>query len=240
MLLKPLHKSWLFRGWLLFSVTSTLTLANWIFPFEFMGAAVAENANETYKTAVMYGGFCITVLTIIALVHRSIETNIQIQLSMKQFDWAAKQHSVQQKIKLIEQANLAIATIMRLQDRIFHFNSQIQQSINTFEFNPKVYKQIHSAMLINIKECYRIYEDLLSNVPELLSQIDQSTQQELDATMYGVFQAVSIWPEDPIDVATSQLKNGTVDMEPLKKFEDSARLVSQIHHEELSKLIMLT
>ncbi|RDL43016.1 hypothetical protein DN730_16045 [Marinomonas piezotolerans] len=222
----PLHRSRIFTCWLIFSVITTIALTNWLTPLGFISKAVILNTPEQFKVSLAYAGFCITILTIISLVHRSIETNEQINLSNKQFKFATNQANIQLKIKLMEQANLTTATIMRLQDRAFHFNSLIDNAVNTYELEFKVHKKIHSAIKVNISESYRIYESMLDNSAELLNHISQPVQQNIDAKLYGAFQAVSIWFDDPYEVSTKELTSARMNIQPLKDFESQARNAS--------------
>lgn len=235
--LKPLHHTWPFWTIILLSVLLPTLSATLIYPTSYWNLTVLENGSELFKTPIVIGGACLSLLTIYSLAYRSLETNRQHYLSRMQFIAASRQTNIQLKIKLMEQSNLAIATIMRLQDRLNQFNSLIDLAINTFDTDLKKYTKIHSAIKVNIIESYRIYTEMLDKSPELLSSVPQPTQQYIDGVVYGSYQAVMIWPEDPIDITTKELKSAKIDFEALNEFEKKARDISESSSKLLKDLV---
>ncbi len=94
--LTPLHKTLLF--WLIISLTGILPLitANLIYPSKYWNLATLENWPELFKTSIVIGGACLSLLTIYSLAYRSHETTKQFHLSLKQFQLSSKQfeHSI--------------------------------------------------------------------------------------------------------------------------------------------------
>jgi hypothetical protein len=197
---------------------------------------IFTNITDVYKAPIGAAGFCLSILTIIALIHRSMETNEQVKTARNQLMLSTLQMDRQVYLELVQESNLAVVSIMRLQDRIFHYNSIIDMLIECFEFDEEKERQLFKLLNRNVNSIHDIYEKLLDETPNVRIRISQPIQQIFDATISGSYNAVNCMPENCSDVSVLRLIAAKMDINPSKDFENALREISKLANEQYDSI----
>lgn len=188
--IKPLHKSWMF--WVIIGISIALPAvsAHCIYPFQYWNATVLENASELFKSSIVIGGMCVSILTTFSLAYRSMETNRQIEISTIQYRNTILEPIRKNHTDLITELHSAIIHVMRIRDRLYFIEHILSKYVDTPDDSQTIplISTIHykTVLINNIQEIKNLSANIFYNHPRAIAYAKNNIIAKFDASVVNI------------------------------------------------------